>query len=43
VGLAVAVLADATLIRVGLVPALMKWAGHWNWWPGKPAARDIAR
>ena len=43
VGLAVEVLADATLIRVGLVPALMKWAGHWNWWPGKPAARDIAR
>lgn len=34
VGLAVAVLADATLIRVGLVPALMKAAGDWNWWPG---------
>ena len=32
-GLAVAVLADATLIRVLLVPAFMKMAGKWNWWP----------
>ncbi|MDB5105533.1 MAG: hypothetical protein JWP91_3222 [Fibrobacteres bacterium] len=34
-GLAVAVLADATLIRVLLVPAFMKMAGRWNWWPTK--------
>jgi putative drug exporter of the RND superfamily len=32
-GLAVAVLVDATLIRVLLVPAVMKMAGRWNWWP----------
>jgi RND superfamily putative drug exporter len=32
-GLAVAVLVDATLIRVLLLPALMKMAGRWNWWP----------
>lgn len=32
-GLAVAVLVDATLIRVLLLPALMKLAGRWNWWP----------
>src|SRR4030095_10703474 len=33
-GLAFAVLLDATLIRVVLVPALMKRAGRRNWWPG---------
>jgi RND superfamily putative drug exporter len=32
-GLAVAVLADATLIRSLLGPALMQLAGKWNWWP----------
>ena len=38
-GLAVAVLLDATLIRMVLVPAIMHLAGDWNWWPGgrKPA------
>jgi putative drug exporter of the RND superfamily len=34
-GLAVAVLLDATLIRVVLVPAAMRLMGKWNWWlPG---------
>jgi RND superfamily putative drug exporter len=33
-GLAVAVLLDATLIRMILVPAIMHVAGRWNWWPG---------
>jgi RND superfamily putative drug exporter len=33
-GLAVAVLVDATIIRVLLVPALMRLAGDRNWWPG---------
>ncbi len=32
-GLAVSVIVDATLIRVLLVPAFMKMAGKWNWWP----------
>jgi len=32
--LAVAVLLDATLIRMVLVPAIMHIAGRWNWWPG---------
>ncbi len=32
--LAVAVLLDATLIRMVLVPAFMHLAGNWNWWPG---------
>ncbi|MBI6546528.1 MAG: MMPL family transporter [Cyanobacteria bacterium NC_groundwater_1444_Ag_S-0.65um_54_12] len=34
-GLAVAVLVDATIIRALLVPALMRVAGNWNWYPGK--------
>jgi MMPL family len=33
-GLAVAVLVDATIIRVLLVPATMRLLGDWNWWPG---------
>src|SRR5919197_3847213 len=35
VGMAVAVLLDATIIRVLLVPATMRLLGRWNWWaPG---------
>ncbi len=32
VGLAVAVLLDATLVRGVLLPASMKLLGEWNWW-----------
>jgi RND superfamily putative drug exporter len=32
--LATAVLLDATIIRLVLVPAFMHIAGRWNWWPG---------
>jgi len=32
VGLALAVVMDATLIRGTLVPAFMRLAGEWNWW-----------
>jgi RND superfamily putative drug exporter len=44
-GLAVAVLLDATLIRMVLVPAFMHIAGRWNWWPGVRLSevRDEAR
>ena len=31
-GLAVAVVLDATLVRLVLVPAFLKLAGRWNWW-----------
>lgn len=31
-GLAVAVVLDATLVRLALVPAVMRLAGKWNWW-----------
>jgi len=32
VGLAIAVLVDATVIRVLVVPATMRLLGRWNWW-----------
>jgi putative drug exporter of the RND superfamily len=36
-GMAIAVLVDATVIRVLLVPATMRLLGRWNWWlPGMP-------
>ncbi len=38
VGLAVAVLIDATIVRAALVPAFMRIAGRWNWW--MPARLD---
>ena len=31
--LAVAVLIDATLVRIVIGPALLSLAGDWNWWP----------
>jgi uncharacterized membrane protein YdfJ with MMPL/SSD domain len=36
VGLAVAVLLDATIVRAILLPASMKLLGEWNWWLPKP-------
>lgn len=33
--LAVAVLIDATLVRIVIGPALLRIAGDWNWWPGR--------
>jgi RND superfamily putative drug exporter len=36
VGVALAIFIDATLVRMVLVPSLMKLLGKWNWWfPGK--------
>jgi putative drug exporter of the RND superfamily len=35
VGLCVAVLVDATLVRALIVPAVMALAGRWNWYPGR--------
>jgi RND superfamily putative drug exporter len=32
--LAIAVLIDATLVRMVIGPALLRIAGDWNWWPG---------
>ena len=39
VGLTMAVVMDATLIRAALVPAFMKLAGEANWWAPKPLRR----
>jgi RND superfamily putative drug exporter len=38
-GLTVAVILDATLVRLALVPALMTLAGRWNWWLPGPLRR----
>ena len=35
--LAVAVLIDATIVRMAIGPALLQLAGRWNWWPGSPS------
>jgi MMPL family len=32
VGIAIAVLLDAAIIRALLVPATMRLLGHWAWW-----------
>jgi RND superfamily putative drug exporter len=39
IGLALAVLMDATVIRGLLVPAFMRLAGHANWWAPAPLRR----
>ena len=46
-GLALAVLLDATVVRMLLVPSLMAVLGRWNWWlpegpRGSPACRVAA-
>ncbi len=36
-GMSIAVLVDATVVRTLLVPATMRLLGRWNWWlPGRP-------
>jgi RND superfamily putative drug exporter len=39
VGLTLAVLVDATLVRMVLVPSVMHVLGGWNWWAPKPLVR----
>ena len=43
VGLTLAVLVDATLVRILLVPAFMHVLGRANWWAPKPMARLHSR
>jgi RND superfamily putative drug exporter len=38
-GLTLAVVVDATLVRTVLVPAFMHILGRWNWWAPAPLAR----
>ena len=43
-GMTVAVLVDASIIRTLLVPATMRLLGRWNWWlPGQPVPARSAR
>jgi RND superfamily putative drug exporter len=42
-GLAVAVLIDATVVRMVLVPATMELLGDWNWWLPKWLDRILPR
>ena len=37
-GMAIAVVLDATVVRMLLVPATMKLMGRWNWWARRPCA-----
>jgi RND superfamily putative drug exporter len=39
-GMAIAVILDATVVRMLLVPATMKLMGRWNWW-SPPAMRRL--
>jgi RND superfamily putative drug exporter len=43
VGMALAVVMDATLIRAALVPAFMRLAGRANWWAPGPLRRIYGR
>jgi uncharacterized membrane protein YdfJ with MMPL/SSD domain len=43
VGMAIAVLIDATIVRVLLVPATMRLLGRWNWWAPGLLGRFAAR
>jgi RND superfamily putative drug exporter len=38
-GLALAVLVDATLVRMVMVPAFMHVLGRWTWWAPRPLVR----
>jgi RND superfamily putative drug exporter len=41
VGMTIAILVDATIIRSLLVPATMRLLGRWNWWlPGRPVPKE---
>jgi RND superfamily putative drug exporter len=42
-GLALAILIDATLIRSLLVPATMRVLGTWNWWAPRPLDHTLGR
>ena len=43
VGMIIALVVDATLVRVLLVPATMRLLGRANWWAPRPLRRLYAR
>jgi len=43
IGMIIAILVDATIVRALLVPATMRLLGRWNWWAPAPLARFWTR
>jgi RND superfamily putative drug exporter len=43
IGMIVAIVVDATLVRALLVPATMRLLGRWNWWAPGPLGRIYRR
>ena len=43
IGMGIAVVLDATIVRALLVPATMRLMGRWNWWAPAPLERWRAR
>ena len=43
VGMALAILVDATMVRALLVPATMRLLGRWNWWAPAPLGPSYER
>ena len=43
VGIALAVLIDASIVRALLVPSLMAILGRWNWWPARASRAGSSR
>jgi trehalose monomycolate/heme transporter len=43
IGMVIAIVIDATLVRALLVPATMRLMGRWNWWAPAPLARFWSR
>lgn len=43
IGMIVAIVVDATLVRLLLVPATMRLLGRWNWWAPGPLGRVYDR
>jgi RND superfamily putative drug exporter len=43
IGMGIAVVVDATIVRALLVPATMRLLGRWNWWAPGPLARLYMR
>jgi RND superfamily putative drug exporter len=43
IGLAAAILIDATIVRVVLLPATMTLLGRWNWWAPQFLNRRLPR
>jgi RND superfamily putative drug exporter len=42
VGLSVAVLFDAVVLRILILPSVLTLLGERSWWPGRPAAQPVA-